>query len=465
MSEKKYEARRKALLANPKNGYDRVDAATREAIFAYAEGYKQFLDVAKTEREAVTEAIRRAEAAGFHAWQRGESLKPGDRVYYNNRGKAIMLAVIGEDDLSHGAHICAAHIDNPRLDLKPNPLYEDSEMAFFKTHYYGGIKKYQWTTVPLALHGVVALKDGAVVNVCIGEDESDPVLVITDLLIHLASDQMRKTLAEGVTGEQLNVLLGSMPLPEDEEGDRVKFAVMCLLNDRYGITEEDFLSAELTMVPAQKAKDVGLDRSLVGAFGHDDRVCAYAALEPMLRLETPKTTAVCVLADKEEIGSEGVSGMQSQAFETFMDGLCKAQGVDIRVCFEHSCCLSTDVTNAFDPTFAEVSDKRNNTRVNYGLGLCKYTGSRGKSGASDAAAELVGRIRALFDANGVLWQMGELGRVDQGGGGTVACYMANRNIDTLDAGVPVLSMHAPFEVISKLDLYMAARGNEVFYKA
>ncbi len=464
MGEKKYEAQRKALLASPKNGYDRVDEATRKAIFDYAEDYKRFLDAAKTEREAVTDAICRAEAAGFRAWERGMALQPGDKVYVNNRGKAIMLAVIGENDLSHGANICAAHIDNPRLDLKPNPLYEDGELAYFKTHYYGGIKKYQWPTIPLALHGVVALKDGTVISVCIGEDESDPVLVITDLLIHLSGDQMKKTLAEGITGEQLNVLLGSMPLPDDEEGDRVKFAVMLLLNERYGFTEEDFLSAELTMVPAQKARDVGLDRSMVGAFGHDDRVCAYAALEPVLRLEKPTRTAVCVLADKEEIGSVGVSGMQSQAFETFMDGLCQAQGVDLRVCFENSWCLSTDVSNAFDPTFAEVSDKRNNTQLNYGLGLCKYTGSRGKSGASDAAAELVARVRALFDANGVLWQMGELGRVDQGGGGTVAAYMANRNIDTIDAGVPVLSMHAPFEIIAKLDLYMAARANEAFYQ-
>ena len=465
MSENKFEEQRKALLASPKNGYDRIDAAERKAIMDFAEPYKHYLDVAKTEREAVTETIRMAEAAGFRAWQYGEKLAAGDKVYYNNRGKQIMLAVIGKEPLSSGLNICAAHIDNPRLDLKVNPMYEDSEMAYFKTHYYGGIKKYQWTTVPMALHGVVVKKDGTVVTICIGEDESDPVLVINDLLVHLSSDQMKKSLSEGISGEQLNVLLGSMPLPEDEGSDRVKFAVLMLLNERYGITEEDFLSAELTMVPAQKARDVGIDRSLIGAYGHDDRVCAYAALEPILRLGTPNKTAVCILADKEEIGSVGVSGMQSQAFEYFVSGLCEPQGISFRVCFAHSTCLSTDVTNAFDPSFPEVSDKRNNTRINYGLGVCKFTGSRGKSSASDAAAELVGKFRALFDANGVLWQMGELGRVDQGGGGTVAAYMANRNIDTLDAGVPVLSMHAPFEVISKLDLYMAAKANEAFYNA
>lgn len=465
MSESKYEEQRKNLLSAPKNGYDRVDETTRQAIFDYAEDYKRFLDAAKTEREAVCETIRRAEAAGFRPWRRGEPLQAGDKIYSNNRGHGMFLAVIGKEDLSHGAHITAAHIDNPRLDLKPNPLYEDSELAYFKTHYYGGIKKYQWPTVPLALHGVVALKDGTVVDVCIGEAEEDPVLVITDLLIHLAGDQMRKTLAEGIAGEQLNVLLGSVPLPEDEGSDRVKFAIMLMLNERYGITEEDFLSAELTLVPAQKAKDVGLDRSMVGAYGHDDRVCAYAAVEPLLRLEHPVKTAVCVLADKEEIGSVGVAGMQSEAFENFMAAMCEAQGVNMYVCFENSMCLSTDVCNAFDPTFAEVSDRRNNARLNYGVGVFKYTGSRGKSGASDAPAEFVATIRNLFDSNHVLWQMGELGRVDQGGGGTVAGCLANRNIDTIDAGVPVLCMHAPFEVIAKLDLYMAARGNEAFYKA
>ena len=465
MSRNKYEAQRQALLAAPKNGYDRLDPARRQAVMDYAEDYKAFIDAAKTEREAVRESIRRAEAAGFRPWRRGEPLQAGDKIYSNNRGHGLFLAVIGREDLSHGANICAAHVDNPRLDLKPNPLYEDGELAFFKTHYYGGIKKYQWPTVPLALHGVVALKDGTVADVCIGEEESDPVLVITDLLIHLAGEQMRKTLAEGITGEQLNVLLGSVPLPEDEGSDRVKFAVMKLLNERYGFTEEDFLSAELSLVPAQKARDVGLDRSMIGAYGHDDRVCAYVALEPLLRLEHPAKTAVCVLADKEEIGSVGVAGMQSRAFETFMDALCRAQGTDLYICFENSMCLSTDVCNAFDPTFAEVSDRRNNARLNYGVGLFKYTGSRGKSGANDAPAELVARVRKLFDDSGVFWQMGELGRVDQGGGGTVAGCLANRNIDTIDAGVPVLSMHAPFEIIAKLDLYMAARGNEAVYKA
>ena len=460
-----YEELRKELLFAPKNGYDRISEEDLAAIEPYCKEYMDFISTCKIEREAVDWTIAEAEKAGFRAYRPDMELKPGDRVYGNNSGKSVIFAVIGSESLNNGTHICAAHIDSPRLDLKPNPLYEDAEMAYFKTHYYGGIKKYQWTTTPLAIHGVVAKKDGTVVKVTVGEDPADPIFCVTDLLVHLAADQMKKTLAEGVTGENLNILLGSRPLKDDEGADRIKFAVLCLLHEKYGITEDDFLSAELTMVPAGPARDVGFDRSLIAAYGHDDRVCAYAAFKPLLTLGTPKKTAVCVLADKEEIGSVGISGMQGQYFETFMRDLCKATGADRRRCFESSFCLSADVSNAFDPIYAETCDRRNNTKINYGTGIFKYTGARGKSGSSDAAAEVMGYVRKLFSEQDVIWQTGELGKVDQGGGGTVACYMANRNIPTVDAGVPVLSMHAPMEIVSKLDTYMTYKGMKVFYEA
>jgi aspartyl aminopeptidase len=457
------ETQRNPLFYAPKNGYDRMSEADRTEMERYCRDYMKFMDAAKTEREAVTESIRIAEGAGFRAYVPGMALKAGDRVYYNNRGKAIIFAVIGSKDLSNGANIAAAHVDSPRLDLKPNPLYEDSEFALLKTHYYGGIKKYQWTTVPMALHGVVVLSDGTSVNVNIGEDDSDPILYITDLLIHLSGDQMKKSLAEGVTAEQLNAIIGSIP-DGSEDAERIKLAVLKLLNEKYGMTEVDFISSELTLVPALKAREVGLDRSLIAAYGHDDRVCAYAEFEPLLTMGVPEKTAVCILADKEEIGSEGVSGMQSEAFETFMSDLCDTQGVALKRCFENSVCMSADVTAGFDPTWPEVSERRNNAKLNYGIALCKYTGSRGKSGASDASAELVGRVRRFLDKGEVMWQMCEMGKVDQGGGGTVACYMAKRNIDTLDAGVPVLSMHAPYELVSKLDCYMTMKAMRTFYE-
>ncbi|MBQ9045994.1 MAG: aminopeptidase [Oscillospiraceae bacterium] len=457
MSEQKKSEWREKLFYQQKNGYDRIDAEESRLAFAYCEGYKQYLNAARTEREAVREAIAIAEAEGFVPFQPGMALKAGDRVYLSNRGKALMLAVIGEQPLSEGCVIAGAHVDCPRLDLKQVPLYEDTEMAYLKTHYYGGIKKYQWVTIPLELHGVVALKSGELVDVVIGKDPDDPQFVITDLLPHLAADQMKKTLAEGITGEGLNLLIGSMPY-DDEGKDRVKLAILSLLYDDYGITEEDFLSAELVAVPAFETRDVGLDRSLIGGYGHDDRVCAYAELRAILDLKTPRRTAVCILADKEEIGSEGVSGMKSRAFETFMEDLCAIQGVELRRCFEKSFCISADVCNAFDPNFPEVSEKRNEAKINYGMGICKYTGARGKSGTSDASAEVVAHLRRLFAENGVVWQLVELGKVDQGGGGTIAKFMAERNIDTIDAGVPVLSMHAPFEVVSKLDCWMTYKG-------
>ena len=424
-----------------------------------------FLDAGKTERLCAAEAVHLAEQAGYRPLKRGEALKPGDKVYVCNRGKSVLLAHVGSKPMSEGTQIAAAHIDSPRLDLKPNPLYEDNELAYFKTHYYGGIRKYQWVTIPMELHGVVALTEGTTVTVNIGGDEGDPKLVITDLLPHLGQEQSKKPLAEGIVGEQLNLLLGSKPIGDDEGSDRVKLAVMQLLNEKYGITEDDFTSAELEAVPAVKATEIGLDRSMIGSYGHDDRVCGYAALKALLELETPTKTAVCMLADKEEIGSMGVTGMQSAFFDTFMEDLCESQGVALRVCYESAFCLSSDVTAAYDPNFAEVYEKRNDAQVNHGLGLCKYTGARGKGGSSDADAETVAYVRRVMDEAGVVWQIGEMGKIDAGGGGTVAQYMANRNITTIDAGVPVLSMHAPFETVGKLDCYMNYLGCKAVYLA
>ncbi|MBC5730806.1 aminopeptidase [Pseudoflavonifractor sp. DSM 107456] len=459
------ELRREALCYAPKNGYDRISADEEAAMRAYCEEYKKFLDAGKTERECVDEAIRQAEARGFKPFVRGMELKAGDKVYRSNRGKALMLAVIGNRSLADGVNIGAAHIDSPRLDLKPNPLYEDGEMAFFKTHYYGGIRKYQWVTIPLELHGVIALKNGTVLKVAIGTGAGDPLFTVDDLLPHLGAEQSKKPLGEAIPAESLNILVGSRPFKDDEGADRVKLAILDILNQKYGIVEEDFISAELEAVPAFRASDIGFDRSLIGAYGHDDRVCAYAEFAAILELGVPERTAVCILADKEEIGSEGVSGMQSATFDTFMSDLCDTQKVPLKACYEKSFCLSADVTAAYDPNFPEVYEKRNSARVNYGMGLSKYTGARGKSGSSDAAAEVVAYVRRTLDEAGVLWQMAELGKVDAGGGGTVACFMANRDIDTIDAGVPVLSMHSPFETVSKLDCYMTYKGMKAVYEA
>ena len=455
---------RDELFYKQKNGYDTMTTQQRIDMEDYCRGYMAFLNDARTEREAVKMAIEMAEDKGFVEYVDGMELKAGDKVYRNNRGKALMLAVIGKQSLENGTVIAGAHVDSPRIDLKQNPLYESDELAYFKTHYYGGIKKYQWVTIPLELHGAVALKSGETIDVTIGHDPADPQFVITDLLPHLGKDQMKKTMEEGITGEGLNILIGSIPYA-DEGSDRVKLAVMSILNDRYGIVEEDFLSAELTAVPAFEVREIGLDRSLIGGYGHDDRVCAYAELKAILDLEeAPEKTCVCILADKEETGSDGVSGMQSSAFECFMEELCESQNVPLRRCFANSFCLSADVTAAFDPNFPEVSEKRNDAKLNYGMGICKFTGARGKSGTSDASAEVVAYLRKLFADNGVVWQMSELGKVDQGGGGTIAKYMANRNIDTIDAGVPVMSMHSPFEVVAKFDCFMTYLGVLAAYK-
>ena len=457
-------ALKKQLLRDDRNGYDVLSEAELAEMERYCAEYKRFLNEGKTERLSVRAAVARAEEKGFVQYRRGMELRPGDRVYTCNRGKGLMLAVIGRESLAEGAQIAAAHIDSPRLDLKPNPLYEDGGLAYCKTHYYGGIRKYQWVTIPLQLRGVVVKKDGTAVDVCIGEGD-EPKLVITDLLPHLGGEQGKKPLSEAIPAETLNLLVGSRPLGDSEDSDRVKMQVLKRLYDKYGITESDLMTAELETVPAVDATDIGIDGSLIGAYGHDDRVCGYAAFKALLDAETPDKTAVCVLADKEEIGSMGVTGMQSAVFDTFMNDLCDGQGVMLRECYENSFCLSADVTAAFDPNFAEVFEKRNAAYLNGGVGICKYTGARGKSGASDASAETVGYVRRVLDEAGVRWQICELGKVDAGGGGTVAQYMANRNIVTLDAGVPVLSMHAPFEVVAKLDCYEMYRACRALYQA
>ena len=455
---------RESLFMTPKNGYVALTAEERQAMNDYCKRYMAFMDTCKTEREATSWAICEAEKLGYKPFTPGMAVAAGDKIYYDCRGKAIALAVIGTESLAAGANICAAHVDSPRLDLKPNPLYEDGEIAYFKTHYYGGIKKYQWPTIPLALHGVVYRQDGSVITITIGEKEDDPVLMVSDLLPHLAAEQMQKTAGKVIGAEQLNVILGTEPI-EGEGSDLVKLNVMKWLNDNYGLIEADFQSAELTIVPAGRCREVGFDRSLISSYGHDDRVCAYAELEALFAIENPVKTAVCILADKEEIGSVGISGMKSHYFEHFMGGLCDAQGVKLEDCFANSFCLSADVSNAHDPNFPEVSDRRNNSALNYGIAICKYTGSRGKGGASDASAEAMGHIRSTFNKAGVQWQIATLGKVDVGGGGTVAAYMANRNIVTVDAGVPVLSMHAPLELVSKYDCYQTMLACKAIYLA
>ena len=454
---------RDELFYKKKSAYDLISEEEVTKAYAYCEKYKKYLDNAKTERESVSEAIRLASEFGFVPYKRGMELKPGTKVYSQTGGKAMILAVIGREPLSCGVNIAAAHIDSPRIDLKQVPLYEDGDMAFFKTHYYGGIKKYQWVATPLALHGVVVRKDGSLVDIVIGEDENDPVFMITDLLPHLGKDQDKKTLGEAFTGENLNILLGSRPIGEEKDESRVKLSVMSIINEKYCITEEDFMSAEIEAVPLTGARDLGFDRSMISAYGHDDRSCAFAAIQAIIELTEPIKTAICVLADKEEVGSDGISGLQSAAFDDFMEDLCLGSGVLLRDCYKSSFCLSADVTNAFDPNFPEVSEKQNDAKLGCGMSVLKFTGARGKSGSSDASAEVVAMLRGLFAKNGVVWQMAELGKVDQGGGGTVAKFMANRNIATIDAGVPVLSMHAPYEIVSKLDCYMTYKGIKAVY--
>jgi len=430
----------KELFYQKKHGYDRLDAAETAVMNEYAEGYKKFLNDARTERECVKIAVKMAEEAGFVPYEVGMTMQPGTKIYKNIRGKSLFLAVMGEKPLCEGCIMAGAHIDSPRLDLKQNPLMETDELAYFRTHYYGGIRKYQWVAIPLELHGVVCLKNGETVDVVIGREPEDPQFVITDLLPHLAANQRTKPLDEAFAGEGMKVLIGSVPY--DCEGkDRVKLAVMSLLNSRYGITEEDFLSAELEVVPAMEVRDIGLDRSMIGGYGHDDRSCSYAELKAILDLDVvPARTAICILTDKEETGSMGVTGILSRAFDHLMEDLCAEQNVPLHHCYENSFCLSVDVCNAYDPLYPDVSDIQNNAKFNHGVGIAKYTGARGKSGTSDAGAETVAFLRRVFDDFGVDFQLTEMGKVDQGGGGTIAQYMANRNIETIDAGVPVMSM-------------------------
>lgn len=464
MSETISEKLKKELCSDRKNGRALVGDDIINKSNSYCEGYKSFLDKAKTEREAVITAIKLAEENGFCEFDRTKKYNAGDKVYINNRGKALILAVIGSESVENGVNISAAHIDSPRLDLKPNPLYEEVELALFKTHYYGGIKKYQWTAIPLSLHGVFALKDGSVKEVSIGEEADEPKFVINDLLPHLAQEQSKRTLNEGIKGEELNVLIGSHPFKDDKGSELVKLNILKLLNEKYGIVEDDFLSAELEIVPAYKACDIGLDRSMVGAYGQDDRVCAYPALTAVMDVKNPKKTAMAILADKEEVGSMGNTGLESDFLRYAIGDLAKMQGGDGTVAIRNSKCLSADVNAGLDPTFQEVMERRNASRLNYGVVVTKYTGARGKSGTSDASAEYMAYIRKLLDENDIIWQSGELGKVDLGGGGTVAQFIANMGIDVVDLGVPVLSMHAPFETTAKLDVYMCYRAMYEFMK-
>ncbi len=451
----------KLFLAR-KNGYRRISKSDEKACGTFAEDYKRFLDKAKTEREAVIEAVELLKKNGFKEYKRGMKLKAGAKIYRVNRGKAVIMSVIGSAPIEEGVRLCAAHIDSPRLDLKQNPLYEADELALFKTHYYGGIKKYQWTAIPLALHGVIIKADGTKVTVAIGEDENDPVFYVTDLLPHLATEQMTRTGAKLVKGEDLNILIGSMPFRDDECSEAVKLNILSILNEKYGITEADFISSELEAVPAFKARDIGFDRSIIGGYGHDDRCCSYPALRATVDCKAPKHTVVTVLTDKEETGSDGNTGLCSSYLEFFIYDLAADLGADGRHVLSASECLSADVNAAYDPTYPEVTEKNNCAYVNKGVCITKYTGARGKAGTSDASAEFAGRIRRLMDSKDVIWQTGELGKVDMGGGGTVAAYIANLDVDTIDMGVPVLAMHAPYEAISKLDLYMAYKAFAVF---
>lgn len=473
MSDTKTEGQKleERLSYKRKNVWEKVDEEYIRKAFDFCEEYKKFLDASKTEREFAANTEKLASSAGFKRLDdliaANKKLKPGDKVYHINRKKSAVLAVIGSKPVTDGVNILGAHIDAPRLDLKQNPLYEDTEMAFFKTHYYGGIKKYQWLTIPLAIHGVVVKGDGTPVEIVIGEGEDDPVFHITDLLPHLAREQMQKKMSEAVTGEGLNLLLGSMPFRDEKVKEKVKLNILNILNKRYGIVEEDFQSAELEIVPAQRARDVGFDKSMVGGYGQDDRVCAYPALRALMDIDTPAHTAVCLLTDKEEIGSMGNTGAQSSLLQNFLANIIALSDdsysdLKLRICLSGSKMLSADVNAAVDPNYDSVYEKRNATYLGHGIVLQKYTGARGKYDSSDASAEFVGEVRKLFNENGIMWQTGELGKVDEGGGGTIAQYAANLGIDVLDCGVAVLSMHSPFEITSKIDIYMTYNAYRVF---
>lgn len=450
------------LFMHKKNAFLRMSDSEIKKCDKFCKGYKRFLDEAKTEREAAGYIEREAKAAGFVKFDKKKKYKAGDKVYVINREKSAILAVIGSEPIENGVNLLAAHIDSPRLDMKQNPLVEKDEVGYFKSHYYGGIKKYQWTTVPMSLHGVIVKADGTKITVNVGEDENDPVFCVSDLLPHLASAQMKRPATEIIKGEELNLIIGSRPFKDDEVSESVKLNLLAILNKKYGITEADFLSAELEAVPAFKARDIGFDRSLVGAYGQDDRVCAYTELAAVLEAKSPKKTVVAILTDKEETGSDGNTGLQSAYLRYFIADLAAIFGARARDVLSNSKCLSADVNAAYDPTFADAFDKTNSCVLNGGVCVTKYTGSRGKSGTSDASAEFVGEIRAILDKNEVIWQTGELGKVDIGGGGTVAKYIANLDVDTIDVGVPVMSMHAPFEITAKTDVYAAYKAFVAF---
>lgn len=451
----------KALLYKNETVADCAPEAL-QAAREFCEGYKQFLDHGKTEREATAYSETLLQKAGYQPFVPGQALAPGSKIYMINRGKCVLAATIGRLPLDRGFHMNIAHIDSPRLDLRPHPLYEQNGLAYLRTHYYGGLRKYQWPTIPLALHGVLYRADGSCVELCVGEGENDPVFCITDLLPHLGAKQNEKRLPEAITGENLNVLIGSEPIADKEAEKRVKLNILGLLNEAYGITERDFTRAEIEVVPAFKARDIGFDRAMLGAYGQDDRVDAYPALMAEIGVQEPPFTTVCVLTDKEETGSDGVTGLHSMYVFHFLQQLCAAQGADYITACRAAKCLSADVTAAYDPNFADAFEPDNGTYAGRGVAVYKYTGARGKSGTSDASAEMVAYLTDLMDRHGVVWQIGEMGKIDLGGGGTVAKFVANQNIDTIDLGVPVLSMHAPFEIVSKADVYMAYRTFKAF---
>lgn len=457
----------KELLLKKENGFVNISEAEKKEIFDFSEEYRKCISECKTEREFAAESKRMLEKNGFLPIDSAESLKAGDKVYQINRGKGVFAAVIGERPITEGLNIVGAHIDSPRLDLKPCPLFEESGFSYFKTQYYGGIKKYQWLTIPLAIHGVIVKKDGTQIEVSIGEKENEPVFAITDLLPHLAQEQMQKKLTDAFPGESLNVILNNIPDLDEDSGEKVKLATLKMLNEKYDITEADLISSEIEIVPAFPARDMGLDRSMILGYGHDDRVCAYPSLAALIEMTRPKKTAVCLLVDKEEIGSMGNTGMKSAFFELMTAKLIKLRTgsydeLSLKETFANSVCLSSDVNAAFDPQFPETCEKRNTAYINRGIVLTKYTGSRGKGGSSDASAELVAKIRDIFDSNGVAWQTGELGKVDLGGGGTIAQFVANLNVDVIDCGVPLLCMHAPYEIAGKFDIYAAYKGYKAF---
>ena len=456
------------LFSKKENGWEKIDAREKEDIFNFTNGYIKFLNKAKTEREFISQSVKVAKENGYKDLAEYSDLKPGDKVYFVNREKSMYLAIIGEEKIENGLHIIGSHVDSPRLDLKPNPLYEDTGFAYFKTHYYGGIKKYQWTTIPLSLHGVIIKSNGEKITINIGEEEDDPIFTITDLLPHLAQDQMEKKLKNGVEGEDLQLLIGSIPFDDEKVSQKVKLNILNILNKKYGIVEDDLLSSELEVVPAFKARSLGFDEGMVAEYGQDDKVCAYTSLMAMMNLEKVKNTAICILSDKEEIGSMGNTGMESHVFDYFISELLNKTGENrvnlLDKVFCYSKMLSSDVDAGYDPLYASVSDKLNAGYLGKGISLNKYTGARGKSGASDANAEYVAWLRNLLDKNEIKYQIAELGKVDIGGGGTIAYILANKGVDVIDCGVPVLSMHAPYEVTSKYDIYSAFKTYKAFWQ-